>query len=143
MTNALLRLTPLLLVTACSPPPPAIEVRDAWASATAPGQTSGAIYATIKNAGGGDRLTGAATDRARSAMLHSNLAERDIIRMRMLGEVEIPAGTTVVLSPGATHIMLDGLSAPLIAGETVALTLRFAKAGPKTVTAIVTAPGAR
>jgi len=136
-------LAPLLLVTACSAPAPAIEVRDAWARAIAPGQTSGAIYATIVNQGGGDRLTGAATDRAATAMLHSSLTENGVSKMRMHGEVAIPARATVALSPGAMHIMLDGLRAPLIAGEKIAVTLRFVKAGPKTVTATIVAPGAR
>jgi len=143
MINALLRLTPLLLVAACSPQPPAIEVRDAWARATAPGQASGAVYATIVNKGGADRLTGAASERARTAMIHSNQAEDGVVKMRMLGELAIPAGTTVALAPGATHIMLGGLTTPLVAGERIALTLRFARAGSINGSAIVTAPGAR
>ena len=143
MTNLLLAMTPLLLVTACASPPPAIAVRDVWARATSPGQTNGAVYATIVNSGGADRLTGAASERARSAMLHSSPTENGVAKMRMLAEVAIPAEATVALSPGATHIMLDGLSGPLIAGEKVAVTLRFAKSGPRSVTAIVTAPGAR
>ena len=143
MTNALLACAPLLLVTACSPPPPAIEVRDVWARATAPGQTRGAVYATIVNKGGADRLTGARSDRARSAMLHSNRTEDGVAKMRMLGEVAIPARANVALAPGATHIMLEGLTAPLVAGETMAVTMRFAKAGTMTVAATITAPGAR
>lgn len=143
MTNAPRAFVPLLLVTACASQPPAIEVRNAWARATAPGQTSGAIYATIVNTGGADRLNGATSDRARTALLHSNRTEDGVAKMRMLAEVAIPAGANVALSPGATHIMIDGLTAPLIAGKTVAVTLRFAEAGPRSVTAIITAPGVR
>lgn len=145
MIKALLALAPLLFVPSCSSPPPAsaIEVRDAWARATAPGQASGAVYATIVNRGGADRLTGAASERAAMAMLHSNIVEGGVSRMRMLDEVEIPAGSSVALAPGATHVMLDRLTAPLVAGEQVALTLRFANAGPRQVSATVVAPGAR
>ena len=142
MTNALAALAPLLLVAACAPPP-AIEVHDAWARATAPGQASGAVYATLVNAGGADHLTGVASDRARTAMLHSNRGEDGVAKMRIVGEVAVPAQSTIRLAPGATHIMLDGLAAPLVAGETVAVRLRFAKAGARTVAATVIAPGAR
>ena len=43
--------------------------------------------------------------------------------------VEIPPGQTVTLEPGAMHVMFMGLGAPFVAGETVAATLVFEKAG--------------
>ncbi|MDQ3145083.1 MAG: copper chaperone PCu(A)C [Pseudomonadota bacterium] len=145
MTRLLLATIPLLLGAACSPPAvPSIEVRDAWARATAPGQSSGAIYATLVNAGGDDdQLIGAAAPVAAMAMLHSNETVNGVARMRMLPALPVPAEGTVKLEPGSTHMMLQGLRAPLVAGERVALTLRFAKAGTKAVTATVVAPGSR
>ena len=49
-------------LASCAPTAPQIEVRDPWARATAPGQPSGAIYATIVNRGSADRLVGVASD---------------------------------------------------------------------------------
>ena len=40
-----------LALAGCAPSSPDIKVSDAWARATAPGQSSGAIYATIENRG--------------------------------------------------------------------------------------------
>ena len=134
----------LLLLGGCSQPAagPSITVTDAWARATAPGQSSGAIYATIDNQGGADKLVGVASD-AGMAMLHANESGGGVARMRMIGEVEVPANGRVMLAPGGTHIMLSGLKAPLTAGGDLDVTLRFAAAGPRTVKVAIVAPGAR
>jgi copper(I)-binding protein len=55
--------------------------------------------------------------------------------------IEIPADQRVVLAPKGTHIMLMGLAKPLVAGETVPLELRFAKAGEIGITVVVRAAG--
>jgi copper(I)-binding protein len=133
-----------LLLAGCTPAPtgPAISVTDAWARATAPGQSSGAIYATIANDGAADQLVGVSSD-AGMAMLHSNDASGGIARMRMLSDLAIPAGGRVALAPGGTHIMLTGLKTPLTAGGDLTITMRFANAGPRTVKVAIVAPGAQ
>ena len=143
MIKPLLSAIPLFLAAACAQQAPALEVRDAWARATAPGQTSGAVYATLDNRGPDDRLTGAATDRAAMAMVHKSETVDGVARMRMAGDVPIASGSTVVLAPGGTHIMLEGLKAPLVAGETLPLELRFANGGARKVDVRIVAPWSR
>jgi len=137
---------PLLIAfafaTSCAPAAPDIAVNDAWARATAAGQSSGAVYATIANRGAADQLVGVSSE-AGTAMLHRSDQEGGVARMRMVSEVPIPAGGEVALAPGGTHIMLTGLAAPLAIGTDLPLTLRFAKAGPRTVRVAVVAAGAR
>jgi copper(I)-binding protein len=140
-----MRLTVLTLVVAlagCDAASPRIEVSDAWARATAPGQSSGAVYTTIVNHGGADELVGV-TSGARGAMLHSNDSVDGVARMRMMASLPIPARSRVELAPGATHVMLGGLKAPLAAGTRFPVTFRFAKAGPRAVEVAVVAAGAR
>jgi len=140
-----MRLTVLTLVVAlagCNGTSPKIEVSDAWARATAPGQSSGAVYATILNDGGGDELISVSTG-AGSAMLHSNDSIDGVARMRMMAKLPIPARSRVELAPGAAHVMLGGLKAPLVAGAKFPVTFQFAKAGPRTVEVGVVAAGAR
>ena len=141
---------PLLLLAACSepaPPPvevPILEFHDAWARATAAGQTSGALYVTIVNRGGaGDRLLGVTASRPGMVMVHSTETLDGVSRMRMVQALPIPAKATVALAPGGTHLMLSGMDAPLAAGEQVDLTLRFEKAGTKKVAVKINAPAAR
>lgn len=59
--------------------------------------------------------------------------------MRPLAELEVPANSTVELKPGGTHVMVMGLKAPLTAGSTLDLDLKFEKSGERHVTAEVRA----
>ena len=140
-----MRLTVLTLVVAlagCGSPSPDIQVSDAWARATAPGPSSGAVYATIVNGGGADELVGVSSS-AGSAMLHSNESVDGVARMRMMAKLPIPGGSRVELAPGAVHVMLMGLKAPLAAGTKFPVTFQFATAEPQTVEVAVVAAGAR
>jgi len=135
-------LTLVLALAGCGSAPSRIDVSDAWARATAPGQSSGAVYATIVNDGGDDRLVGVSSAAA-GATLHANDGSGGVARMRMLADLPVPAGARVTLAPGATHVMLGGLKAPLAAGARFPVTFRFEKAGPITVQVTVVAAGAR
>lgn len=131
-----------LLAAGCAPSAPAIEVSDAWARATAPGQSSGAIYATIANQGSADRLIGVSSS-VGMAMLHRSDNVGGVSRMRMLADLPVPADGQVALAPGGTHVMLTGLRAPLVVGDELSLTLRFAEAGARTLAVAIVAPGSR
>ena len=151
MTRLILCLAPLALLAACAepaPPPPVqvpiLEFHDAWARATAPGQSSGAMYVTIVNRGGaGDRLLGVTAARAGTAAVHASETLDGVARMRMVGALAVPANATVALAPGGTHIMLDGMTAPLVVGDRIELTMRFEKAGTKSVVVNINAAAAR
>jgi copper(I)-binding protein len=57
--------------------------------------------------------------------------------MQRLDAVPLPAGESVHFEPGGLHLMLIDITAPLIAGQQVTLSLQFAKAGVVEVTAPV------
>ena len=64
-----------------------------------------------------------------------------MMMMRELREgLPLPAGETVALAPGGNHLMLLGVKEPLVAGDTVALTLTFEAAPAVEVTATVGQP---
>ena len=135
-------LTLVVALAGCGGASPRIKVSDAWARATAPGQTGGAIYATIVNDGGADELVGVSTG-AGNAMLHSNESVDGVARMRMMAALPVPARSRVTLAPGAVHVMLGGLKAPLAAGSRFPATFTFAKSGARTVEVAVVAAGSR
>jgi len=56
------------------------------------------------------------------------------MEMRPVDAIELPAGTAVELKPGGYHVMLLGLTAPLVLGQELALTLTFENAGTLAVT---------
>ncbi|HSQ70490.1 MAG TPA: copper chaperone PCu(A)C [Steroidobacteraceae bacterium] len=112
-------------------------VSDAWARATPPGATVGAVYMTILGGDGGDRLLGAATDRAGAVELHTVVDDGGMARMRPIEYLDLPAGERTQLAPQGTHLMLIDLQSPLVAGDEFTLTLRFAAAGEHEVTVVV------
>ena len=124
-----------LALAACSPAgrgAPEIAVSNGWTREIAPGQSAAAVYLTIANKGDGDdRLTAIQSSRG-EATLHATSSSDGVARMRPLEDgLDVPAGSTVALKPGGTHIMLTGLDRRIGRGETVALTLRFERSGQR------------
>jgi len=114
---------------------PDLRITDAWARETVAGQGSTAAYLTISNEGtADDRLVSIVAAEPTKAAIHSTENSDGISRMRELGSgLAVPAGTTVELKPGGTHVMITQLGAPLRRGENLRLRLRFEKSGEKPV----------
>ena len=133
MTRALLG---VLLLAAAGVAHGQVEARAAWVRGTVPGQTTAGAYMELTS----DRrasLLGAESPAAGSAEIHEMRMEGNVMRMRAVAAVEIPARATTALKPGGYHVMLMDLKQPLVAGETLLLSLTFAKAGRIDVTARV------
>jgi copper(I)-binding protein len=112
----------------------AIRIDKPWARPTVSGQGAGGGFMTLDNSKGGtDRLLAARSPAAERVELHSMAMEGDVMRMRQIDAIELPAGQTVALQPGGLHFMLMGLKQPLTLGARVPLTLRFEKAGEVSV----------
>lgn len=112
-------------------------VSQAWARATPPGVEVGAAYMVIEGSGRADRLLGASSERAAMVDLHDVIEVDGVVRMRGLEALEVPARGRVELAPKGRHLMLMGLSAPLVAGQHFDVTLRFEVSGPQVVTVTV------
>ena len=125
----------LALLAACSQQGKTeIDVTSAWARPTR-GDAPGAVYVTIENKGDNDdRLIGAMTDHAAMAMVHQTEMSDGVARMRMAGEINIPAGKSIKMVPGGTHIMLEGLRTPLRTGNQFELVLKFRESADERVT---------
>lgn len=57
-----------------------------------------------------------------------------MMSMQQIPGLDIPAGGQARLRPGGDHLMLIGLAAPLVAGQSIEVQLEFEHAGPVTVT---------
>lgn len=116
-----------------------VEVRDPWARTTATGATVGAIYVELESAGD-DTLRGVTVDDSVAAevVLHATTTGDDAMStMDPIDGVDLPAGELVNLAPNGTHVMLEDLAAPLVAGATFEATLQFAEAPDQTITVTV------
>lgn len=109
---------------------------------SAPTGGVGGFYVTIVNTGATDRLIAVASPVAGKAELHESMAEDGIIKMRGVTSLAIPANGTVRLMPGGYHVMLFGLTQPLVEGQSIPVTLVFEKAGRLEVSASVSKAGA-
>lgn len=140
MTRNLLFPAMILLASCGQQGSSQIELDKAWARPTV-GHAPGAVYVTIENKGSSaDRLIGASSDNAAMAMVHQNEVVDGVARMRMAGEINIPARDRIEMVPGGTHIMLEGLRAPLKTGDRFDLVLRFRNSGDKIVEVTVVRP---
>lgn len=113
-----------------------------WTRAAGQGG-QGAGFLTIRNSGAADRLLSATTPVAGRTELHTMIRDGDIMRMRQVEAIAVPAGGAVTLAPGGLHIMLIGLTRPLAVGESVPVTLVFERAGTVTLELAVRPAGAR
>lgn len=111
-----------------------IQVEGAWARATAPGQDSGMVDLRITSKQAAS-LVGVSSPAAGSVALHSMTHEGGMMKMREVKSLELPAGKPVDLGQGGYHLMLNGLKAPLKAGDSVPLTLNI-KVANKTMVKI-------
>lgn len=120
-----------------------IAVTDPFARASAGAAKVGAAFMTVQNHGSAeDRLVSASSPVAERVELHTHIRDGEVMRMREIDAIEIPAGGTVKLQPGGLHLMLIDLTAPLKQGETFPLTLSFEHAGAMTVQVPVQTPAA-
>lgn len=107
-----------------------IRIDDAYARAATPNAKSGAAFMLIHNDGEADRLVSARSDAAARVELHTHLEDNGVMRMVHVEEgFDLPADGMIALERGGKHVMLMGLTAPMLQGESVTLTLVFEKAG--------------
>ncbi|MDQ8032572.1 MAG: copper chaperone PCu(A)C [Bordetella sp.] len=111
-----------LLAAASLPAAAQLSVDDAWIRATVPGQKSTGAFMTLR-AQADTRLVGAQSEVARSTEVHEMRMDGDVMRMRQVEAVPVPAGQAVELKPGGYHIMLMDVHRQMKTGEVVPLTL--------------------
>lgn len=99
-----------------------VTITDAWVKPTAPGQRVAGVYLQIVSTEDA-KLIGATSSIAETAEIHKMSMHEDIMRMRRLEAIELPAGKKVELKPGGYHIMLFGIENQIKNGDVVLLEL--------------------
>lgn len=103
---------------------PSIEVTNAWVRSTVPGQMGTGAFMRI-TAKQSARLVGVTSPVASVAEVHEMKMDNDVMKMRAVPVLDLPAGKAVELKPGGYHVMLMDLTQPLIKDSKVPLTLIF------------------
>ena len=119
-----------------------LQIENAYTRATVPGQRAAGGFMKIENKGAVDQLLSASSPVAGEVQLHEMSMDGQVMRMRQVKDIPVPAGGAVELKPGGLHLMFMNIKTPLAAGETVPVKLKFAKAGEVEVKMPVNAMGA-
>jgi len=120
-----------------------LQIENAYTRSTVPGQMAAGGFMKIENKGAVDQLISASSPVAGEVQLHEMAMEGNVMKMRQVKDIPVPAGGAVELKPGGLHLMFMNIKAPLAAGETVPVKLKFAKAGEVEVKMPVNAMGAQ
>ncbi|MCC6245596.1 MAG: copper chaperone PCu(A)C [Gemmatimonadaceae bacterium] len=86
-------------------------------------QTGGA-YLTVTNTDTADvTIVGAESARANTTTLHESSEHDGMMHMMPKTSIRVPKDSTVRMTPGGLHVMLEGLTAALHAGDSLSVTL--------------------
>lgn len=120
--------------------PVTVVAEDAWCRPSPNGAKAGGCY-VILTATGNDTLTSVSSSAADIAQVHEMKHEDGMMKMAHLANgLPLVAGQRAELKPHGTHIMLMGLKAPLVEGQTAKIDFNFAKAAPISVEFAIRTP---
>jgi copper(I)-binding protein len=123
--------------------PPGIVIRDVWVRESTATRTVSSGYLTIENrTERAVSLIGVVIEGVRRAEFHDTAGDPLKATMRAVTAVRIPAHRSVQLEPGGMHLMLFGVSPPLVRDTTVTMTLTFDDKQTQTARAVVRPLGA-
>jgi copper(I)-binding protein len=112
----------MLLASLTVPALAQVEVNDPWVRATVPQQTATGAFMQLRSAQA-VRLVAAKSPVANTVEIHEMKMVDNVMKMRAVPGVDLPAGQTVELKPGGYHIMLLELKQQMKDGDSVTLTL--------------------
>jgi copper(I)-binding protein len=99
-----------------------VTVTEAWVRGTVATQKATGAFMKLKSSEDA-KLVGATSPAATIVEVHEMALKDNIMTMRAVDEIALPAGKTVELKPGGYHVMLIDLVKPLAAGDKVPVTL--------------------
>jgi len=100
------------------------HVHNPWVRATVPQQNATGAFMTL-DATLDSKLVRVESPVSDHVELHEMRLEDNVMKMREVPAIAVPAGQTVELKPGGYHVMLLDLKQQIHAGDDVPLTLVF------------------
>jgi len=105
-----------------------VTVSDAWIRGTVPGQKVAAAFMRIVSTAD-TALVEATSPSAQFIEVHEMTKEGNVMKMKAIDRLPVPAEKPIELTPTGYHMMLFELKAPLNPGDKVPLTLMFENRG--------------
>lgn len=111
---------------------PGIVLSEGWSPPTPPITNVAAFYFTMRNGTAiADSLLAASADACAEMEIHESVLTDDVMSMGELPGVPIAADETIVFGPNGLHLMCLGVAEPVEAGDSIAVTLEFERAGSR------------
>lgn len=132
-------LTAMALLGLSAPVLAQTTVSDAWIRASVPQQQSTGAFMVL-TADTDSKLVGVASPAAKMVQIHEMTMNGEIMGMREVKSLDLPAGKPVHLDPEGYHVMLMGLAQQAKEGDEVPLTLTIESAKGEIQTLDIKAP---
>ena len=114
-------------------------VKDPWVRGTVPQQKATGAFMQLTSSQGG-KLVSASSPVAGVVEIHEMAMDGNVMKMRAVSGLELPAGKAVDLKPGGYHVMLMDLKQELKPGDAVPVTLVIEGPGGKRESVEIKAP---
>jgi len=112
-----------------------LELTGAYARATPPNAPTSAILLHLNNSTEhAISLVSANTPAAGRVELHTMSMDGDVMKMRQIEKIEVPAHSSVELKPGGLHLMLFNLQQSFKEGQELDLELNFSDGSQQRIT---------
>lgn len=112
-----------LLNLACASVFAQVTVTDPWVRATVPQQKATGAFMQLNSASATRLVEGHST--IARAEIHEMAMQDNVMRMRQISGLDLPAGQNVALKPGGYHVMFFDLKQAIKEGDVIPLTLIF------------------
>lgn len=99
-----------------------VAAKDPWVRATVTQQKATGLFVQLTSPADA-RLVAAASPVAGVVEIHEMVMDGNVMRMRAVPGLDLPAGKTVKLEPGGYHVMLMDLKQPIKDGDLVDVSL--------------------
>jgi hypothetical protein len=99
-----------------------VKINDAWVRATVPQQKATGAFMQI-TAAQDSRLVEVRSPAAATVELHQMEMKDQVMKMRTVGVLDLPAGKLIELKPGGYHVMLIDLKTQVKDGDMIPITL--------------------
>jgi copper(I)-binding protein len=101
-----------------------VTIKEPWVRGTVRGQKATGAFMQL-TATESATLVSVESPVAGTVQIHEMQMENDVMKMRAISRLDLPAGKAIELKPGGYHVMLMDLKQPLKKGEAVPISLRF------------------
>jgi len=113
-----------------------VEIQHPYARATPPNAPTSAVFLVVTNKDSIEKnIISASTPAAGKVELHTHVMDGDVMKMRQVDTISIPAMGTTELKPGGLHIMLFELKQDFKEDGQIDVTINFANGESQTFTA--------